>query len=152
MPRASTTNQHYKDRADLHNPLLAHVERCACIIHDGALYSGLPRPIRLSTRSWWRTTSFRRDFHAKWGVQALCRSVHGGASVYQDRSGRHRPGVVLRYEGGRLFPGRQAQLSVGKRNSQHHRPDSQLALPPLLRKMLWEAAERVPGSAPSSPS
>lgn len=37
--------------------------------------------------------------------------------------------MVLRYEGGRLFPGRQAQPGVGKRNSQHHRPVSQLASP-----------------------
>ena len=60
--------------------------RCACIIPDGALF-GTPKAIRPSTRSWWRTTSFRRDFHAPCGVQAICRSVHGGASVHQDRSG-----------------------------------------------------------------
>ena len=62
------------------------------------------------------------DLHALRGVQALRRGVHGGAGVHQDGPRRHGPGVVLRHEGGRLLPGRQAHRDRRKRHPRYRGP------------------------------
>ena len=88
------------------------------------------------------------DLHALRGVQALRRGVHGGAGVHQDGPRRHGPGVVLRHEGGRLLPGRQAHRDRRKRHSRHRGPVSQFgggAGPPAHPAVLLGAEGRDRG-------
>ena len=62
------------------------------------------------------------DLHALGRVQALRGRVHRHPDLHQDGPRRHGSRVVLRHEGGRLHPGRQAHPHAAKRYSRRDRP------------------------------
>ena len=100
--------------------------QCACIVPDGVLFDS-SKAHKAIRKELVENHQLRAviSLHALRRVQALCGRFHSGAGVHQDRRGRHRKRVVLRYESRRLFAERQAQRGAGKQHSRHHR-----AVPP----------------------
>ena len=63
--------------------------RCACIVPDGVLFGSSKAHQGACARADRESPAAGGHLHAFRRVQALCRRVHSGAGVYQDRRGRH---------------------------------------------------------------
>ena len=94
--------------------------RCACIGRRALRV--LQGPQSHSPGAGGREPPGSRHLHALRRLQALCRGVHRHPYLHKDRARWHRPSLVLRHEGRRLLPGRQAHRGKGERHPRYCGP------------------------------
>ena len=94
--------------------------RAAVIVPDGVLF-GSSKAHRTLRRILVEEQKLDAIVSMPSGVfKPLCRGLHRHPALYQDQLRRHRPRVVLRYAGGRLFVGRQAHAAAGEKRFCRH--------------------------------